>query len=287
MNEIKRVSPAKINLFLEVINKRDDGYHNLSSLMSFCNFGDSLQVKKSKDFVFKIDGPFANDLNKADNIIIKAINEIEYLIKKKLNVEIRLTKNLPISSGMAGGSSNAATIIKCIDDLYKINITKEQLNRLLISLGSDVPFCFFGKTALVSGKGEKIEYTNFMPEYFVLLVNPRVNISTKTIFKKLKINIKKNNKSFKKKFDKKKIIDVLKNRKNDLEVPAAFQCKIILDILKILNENTKAIFSRMTGSGATCFGLYRNLEDLNKAYDILETEYGDFWIKRARIINEI
>ena len=79
MQEIIKVSPAKINLFLEIINKRDDGYHNLLSLMSFCDFGDSIQVKKSKDFDFKVDGPFAEDLNQADNIIVKAINNPNHI----------------------------------------------------------------------------------------------------------------------------------------------------------------------------------------------------------------
>ena len=187
---ISMFSPAKINLFLEIKNKDRDGLHNLESLMSFCDFGDLIYVSKSKDLSLEINGPFSRSLIRKDNIILRTIYMLEKYLNTKIKVNIRLNKNLPIASGMGGGSSNAATIIHCIKQLFKINFDKN-FNDFLFNLGADVPFCFYRRVAMVEGKGEKITfYPRKIPEYFVLLVNPNIQISTKRIFQKLKINFR-------------------------------------------------------------------------------------------------
>ena len=182
---LKKLSPAKINLFLEVKNKREDGYHNIDILMTFCNYGDFLKIKKSDKFCLKLNGPFGVDLEKKNNLIEKAKYKLEHLYKKKFDVEVILTKNLPIASGMAGGSSNAATFIKCIKEIYDL---KDVLgfDDLLLSLGSDVPFCYHGKTALVRGIGEKLNFINIKENYYLLLINPKIEISTQKIFNELR-----------------------------------------------------------------------------------------------------
>ena len=152
----KWISPIKLNIFLEVINREKNGYHNLESLMTFCKFGDLIKVKKSNKFIFSIDGPFAKDLPKINNIILESVLLLENFFQIKFNVEIILTKNLPISSGMAGGSSNAATIIHCLRSLYNLKISKKDIDSLLFTLGADVPFCYYRRSAIVRGKGEKI-----------------------------------------------------------------------------------------------------------------------------------
>ena len=192
---ISMFSPAKINLFLEIKNKDRDGLHNLESLMSFCDFGDLIYVSKSKDLSLEISGPFSRSLIRKDNIILRTIYMLEKYLNTKIKVNIRLNKNLPIASGMGGGSSNAATIIHCIKQLFKINFDKN-FNDFLFNLGADVPFCFYRRVAMVEGKGEKITfYPRKIPEYFVLLVNPNIQISTKRIFQKLKINFRKKKKT--------------------------------------------------------------------------------------------
>ena len=119
LTEVKKISPAKINLYLEVQGKTDDGYHELESLMTFCDIGDVIHIKKSNSFSLKLSGPFSKDLKVQNNIIIKAVNLAETILNKKINVRINLIKNLPISSGMGGGSSNAATTILCLNEIYK------------------------------------------------------------------------------------------------------------------------------------------------------------------------
>ena len=187
----KFISPAKLNLYLEVISKRKDGFHNLESLMTFCELGDVIKIEQSKSFQLKIKGPFGKFLDLNENIILKVINGLEELYERKFKVCVTLEKNLPISSGMGGGSSNAATVIRAIHDIFRIK-ESENLDHFLISIGADVPFCYYGKSAIIEGIGEQIEFVNHeLCDYYVLLVNPLEEVSTKNVFEKLKILKKK------------------------------------------------------------------------------------------------
>ena len=256
------LSPIKLNLFLEVIKKTSDGYHQLESLMIFCKFGDFIKIKKSNKFLFSIEGPFSENLSTRQNIIIDTVSLLENFFGMKFNIEIVLKKNLPISSGMGGGSSNAATVFHCLKNLYNLKIKKKDLDELLFSLGADVPFCYYRKSAMVKGKGEKVLFLNKkIRELPVVLVNPLIEISTKQIFENLNLN-----KSFKDKFDyndidKANFFNYLEEKKNDLQPSAEMICPKIKEISDFLKVKTNAKFSRMTGSGATCFSIYENKDD--------------------------
>ena len=282
------LSPIKLNLFLEVINKTSDGYHQLESLMIFCKFGDFIKIKKSNKFLFSIEGPFSENLSTKQNIIIDTVSLLENFFGMKFNIEIVLKKNLPISSGMGGGSSNAATVFHCLKNLYNLKIKKKDLDELLFSLGADVPFCYYRKSAMVKGKGEKIFFLNKkIRELPVVLVNPLIEISTKKIFENLNLN-----KSYKDKFDyndidKANLFDYLEEKKNDLQPFAEKICPKIREISDFLKVKTNAKFSRMTGSGATCFSIYENKDDAINAERILRSEFKQIWIKRTELTNEV
>ncbi len=285
MKNITKLSPAKINLYLEIKEKTYDGYHNLESLMTLCNFGDVIEIKLAKSFNFSINGPFSEKLPKSSNIIIKAINLLEEKYQQKFAVEINLTKNLPIASGMGGGSSNAATTILCIAELFKLNLNKKFLNYLFF-LGADVPFCFFRKTALVKGKGEKVfPLKKKIPEFFLLLVNPLKEISTKLIFEKLKLQPRQQSNFDENLINKAKFIKFLKSKSNHLQNEAILQCADIKIILDFLDDKTNALLSRLTGSGATCFALYNNKEDLDIAHGLVKERFKYFWVKKTKIDN--
>ena len=282
------LSPIKLNLFLEVIKKTSDGYHQLESLMIFCKFGDFIKIKKSNKFLFSIEGPFSENLSTRQNIIIDTVSLLENFFGMKFNIEIVLKKNLPISSGMGGGSSNAATVFHCLKNLYNLKIKKKDLDELLFSLGADVPFCYYRKSAMVKGKGEKIFFLNKkIRELPVVLVNPLIEISTKKIFENLNLN-----KSYKDKFDyndidKANLFDYLEEKKNDLQPFAEKICPKIREISDFLKVKTNAKFSRMTGSGATCFSIYENKDDAINAERILRSEFKQIWIKRTELTNEV
>tara|TARA_B100000287_G_scaffold434969_1_gene501207 strand:- start:5344 stop:6210 length:867 start_codon:yes stop_codon:yes gene_type:complete len=285
MENITKLSPAKINLYLEIQEKTHNGYHNLESLMTLCNFGDVIEVKLAESFNFKMNGPFSSKLSKSSNIIIKAINLLEKKYEQKFAVEINLTKNLPIASGMGGGSSNAATTILCIAELFKLNLTKKFLNYLFF-LGADVPFCFFRKTAIVRGKGEKVfPLKKKIPEFFLLLVNPMKEISTKLIFENLKIQPRQQSNFDENLLQEESFIKFLKSKSNHLQTEAIIQCPDIKLILDFLDNKTNTLLSRLTGSGATCFALYDYKEDLDKAYDLVTERFEDFWVKKTKIDN--
>ena len=288
-NDLKNyISPLKLNLYLHLINKTCDGYHNLESLMTFCDYGDFISIKEEKDFSFTIDGPFAKNLSKTENIILDAVKLLEEYAKFKINVHIKLTKNIPIASGMGGGSSNAATVIRCLKDLFKISIEKNTLDSLLFSLGADVPFCFFRKTAIVKGKGENIEFlSSKIPELPVLLINPLIEISTKKIFEGVRLsnqNRVDNDIDF---FNSDLFFEGLNDRKNDLECVAERICPTIKEITSLLKTETNSKLVRMTGSGATCFGIFNNLSDLNKADILINSVFKEIWTKKTKIINKV
>ena len=287
-NSEQFLSPIKLNLFLEVINKTNDGYHNLESLMCFCKYGDLIKIKKSNKFSFFIDGPFSKNLSTKKNIIIDTVCLLENFLNLKFNVEIILTKNLPVSSGMGGGSSNAATVFYSLKKLYNLKIKKKDLTNLLFTLGADVPFCYFRKSAIVKGKGEKINFLkNKIFELPVILINPLVEISTKQIFENLDPNICKKKKKIKyNEINSENFFNYLIEKKNDLQESAQKICPKIKEINNFLKRNTKTKLARMTGSGATCFGIYENTNNAKIAEKLLKAEFKNMWIKRTELINQ-
>ena len=185
-SNLRYFSPAKINLFLEVLSKRKDNYHELNSLICFCDVGDFIEVERSNVLKIEVVGPFSKKLSLNENIIIKT----HKIISKYFNIgnfNIRLFKNLPISSGIGGGSSNAATFFKIIEEKLNLNIETNIKNKILLEIGADVPVCYYQRFSIISGIGDKIEFVPPIEESYILLVNPLIEVSTKDIFKELKV----------------------------------------------------------------------------------------------------
>ncbi len=281
---VTKFSPAKINLYLEVKKKRHDGYHDIESLMTFCNYGDLVSVKRSEKFNFRVEGPCSNLLKNKENLIEKAKEKLENFYERKLEVDVILKKNLPVSSGMAGGSSNAATFIRCIKEIFGLK-ELEGFNHLLLSLGADVPFCYYGRTALVTGIGEKIKFVDNIKEYYVLLINPRIEVSTKEIFDNLIIS-RQEEKKCKNSLNQSKISFFIK-KKNDLESQAIKKNSLIKEILEIMSSYKGSLLSRMTGSGATCYALFDSLDDLEIAKTKAKKKFCNYWIKGSRLTNSL
>ena len=285
--EYSLFSPAKINLFLEILSKRNDGFHNLNSLMCFCNIGDKIKISKSESYSLNITGPFSDDLKSKNNIITDTLKKLEIFFNKKFSVSIVLEKNLPISSGMGGGSSNAATIVRAIINIFNLNIKKLDLDKLLISIGSDVPFCFYGKSSIVSGIGEKVVPLKHLEDLKVLLVNPLVEISTKSIFHQIKC-FNTNPTNFpREKINRSKLIDILNQSKNDLQYIVTKKNTQVNDVIHFFKNETESSFYRMTGSGATCFGVFDTYSHMKKAEVKLKNKNNNWWIASAKTLNYI
>ncbi len=287
LKEYSLFSPAKINLFLEILSKRNDGFHNLNSLMCFCNIGDKIKISKSESYSLNITGPFSDDLKFKNNIITDTLKKLEIFFNKKFSVSIVLEKNLPISSGMGGGSSNAATIVRAIINIFNLNIKKLDLDKLLISIGSDVPFCFYGKSSIVSGIGEKVVPLKHLEDLKVLLVNPLVEISTKSIFHQIKC-FNTNPTNFpREKINRSKLIDILNQSKNDLQYIVTKKNTQVNEVIDFFKNETESSFYRMTGSGATCFGVFDTYSHMKKAEVKLKNKNNNWWIASAKTLNYI
>lgn len=276
------LAPAKINLDLRITGRRDNGYHLLDSIVVFTEFGDEITAEKSDQLSLIISGPFAENLKNQDgNLILKAAK----LICKECNVEpklkFHLRKNLPISSGIGGGSSDAAAAIKLTLEILDLTISKKRLNEIALSLGADVPVCLMSTATHMKGIGEILSPIVIEKPLNILLVNPGVSVSTPEIFQKYK----KSNERFDSergykvdyihdRFIKKELL----NSQNTLESAA---CEIENEIKCVLKsfENLDGLsLKRMSGSGATCFGLFENKEQCIKAKDIIERENINWWV---------
>ncbi len=284
-SNLRYFSPAKINLFLEVLSKRKDNYHELNSLICFCDVGDLIEVKRSKVLKIEVLGPFSKNLSLNENIIIKTHRIISRYFDIG-NFNIKLYKNLPISSGIGGGSSNAATFFKIIEKNLNLDLETGIKNKILLEIGADVPVCYYQKFAIISGIGDKIKFLPPIEESYILLINPLVEVSTKDIFSELKVfSEKKTNLDEINKKDTllKKIIE----SRNDLEQTAKLKYPVISDVLNTLSKDLNALLVRMSGSGATCFGIFNSQLDLDNAYNKIIEIRKNWWIKKGKILNNI
>ena len=180
MNEpriVTKKAPAKVNLFLHILSKRSDDFHELESLISFTEFGDKVTVWESENLEFVFEGPMAHELPPLDqNIVYKAVMLLKKRYKVSLGAKIIVEKNIPIAGGLGGGTSDAAAVINCLIDLWNIRVSKKKLIKEFISLGADFPVCFYGNAALVKGIGDICLPLKKNYSYPVLLVNPKKKI---------------------------------------------------------------------------------------------------------------
>jgi 4-diphosphocytidyl-2-C-methyl-D-erythritol kinase len=284
------VAPAKINLFLHIIGKRPDGYHLLESVFAFTEKGDRLSVEPSSDgFVFTVTGPFAQALGGGedderncsgdnDNLVVKAAKLFAGAVGKSLDVKLTLEKNLPVASGIGGGSADAAATLKALNEYWQLNWDTARLEALGVQLGADVPACLHIMPIIVEGIGEIIttgvEYTG--PRY-ILLVNPMKGVSTPAVFREF---AKHGHFDPKTKTDDWMVLDTgaLQQTQNSLQASAQTLCPDIDDVLRTLEEAKDTVIVRMAGSGATCFALFAEQAARDHAGECIQKAYPDWWV---------
>ncbi len=251
---------AKINLALHVRRRREDGYHDIETLFAFAQHGDQLQASLSDRLDLTIDGPFGSGLSvDDDNLVMQAANRLRAHFSITDGASIRLTKNLPIAWGFGGGSADAAAAARLLNRLWDIQASEQELADILAPLGADIPACVFSRTSFGSGTGTALELRDDsnVPARHLLLVNPLQSISTAAIFKAWDGKDRGP-------FERGDIWQAALSGRNDLEPIAAAICPAITDILDVL-AGAKPLIARMSGSGATCFALFAEAEDLEAA----------------------
>lgn len=293
--KITAKSFAKINLFLEIIGKNANNYHIIDSLMAFIDIYDVIEVEKLDNNSQKTLPKSKIDLeiigkqnlkflgNKEDNILIKTTD----LMAKKFNfipnIKIKLEKNIPIAAGLGGGSANAATLVEILIKLYNLKISQQKLLEIALEIGSDVPFCLHKKIAQIGGIGDKITDIKIdKPKLYLLIINPKILVNTGKIFQNYQF-IKKNTQNQ----HKNDLIDIIKTRKNHLQAVAEEFCPQISKILENLRLQRNIISAKLSGSGATCFGIFDKKKDLETAFCNLKVVFPEFYIKKSNLLYEI
>lgn len=274
---------AKINLALHVTGRRADGYHDLDMLVAFADVGDSVTLVTSDTDRFTIDGPMAAGLSAdADNLVLRAVQGFRERIGRTEPLSIRLTKRLPVASGIGGGSADAAATLRGLCRLQDIDANDRALASLALSLGADVPMCLTGQPAHVSGVGERIEPTVGQLAFGLLLVNPRVGVSTPAVFRTLE---RRDNPGLPALPAFGTVGDLstflAEETRNDLEAPARAIAPVIGDVLAALGSLPGIRLSRMSGSGATCFGLFADRSSAEVAGARLGADHPNWWVAPA------
>lgn len=282
MKQIKLNARAKINITLDVLRKREDGYHDLSMIMQTINLCDNITISSTEENNIEMSSNYSWLPCDERNLVYKAAA----LMKEKYNIKeglkIHLTKNIPVAAGMAGGSSDCAATLIGIRNLFKIKADDNELMKLGKTLGADVPYCILRGTALAEGIGEKLTQLPPSPDSILLIAKPPINVSTAAVFGNFDIN------KVEKHPDNKKIIEFIKNKDlkgicdnmcNVLETVTINNYPIISEIKSAMLEHN-AVGSLMSGSGPTVFGFYENYD---KALAALKYIRAKFKIKEIYI----
>ncbi|MDA0260908.1 MAG: 4-(cytidine 5'-diphospho)-2-C-methyl-D-erythritol kinase [Proteobacteria bacterium] len=275
-------APAKINLYLDVLGRRADGHHDVLSLIVFCDIGDRVGVAAADDLTLHVSGPFAAALG-PDNIVMRAARQLLAMEAPGAGAKIELRKCLPVAAGMGGGSSDAAATLKSLCALWGIDQAAKSVAKIAAELGADVAACLAARPVVVSGVGDRIIAEPRLPALALTLINPGVPVSTAEVYRRcvppkraeaqedvaacaLPVGAE--------------IIPWLGSRNNDLTEAAVALAPEIAPVLAFLEAQPNCLLARMSGSGATCFGVF---EDGNGAREVARraAKNPDWWVRAA------
>ncbi|WP_425349354.1 4-(cytidine 5'-diphospho)-2-C-methyl-D-erythritol kinase [Falsochrobactrum shanghaiense] len=283
---VTRLAPAKINLALHVTGRRDDGYHLLDMLVAFADTGDLIHIEKSKADQFYVSGRYKDGVPlNSGNLVLKARDALREKFGRVLPaVTIHLEKNLPIASGIGGGSSDAAATLLALNDLWELGLGLDELAALGLALGADLPMCLHGAasgTPLVArGIGEELSPVAHMPALSMLLVNDGTAVSTPEVFRALQSrdNPAMPQPAF---HSLESLCRYLRATRNDLLGAALTLAPHIAQKLDMLRGH-QALHAQMSGSGATCFAIFATQEDAEQAAMALRSKHPGWFIAATR-----
>jgi 4-diphosphocytidyl-2-C-methyl-D-erythritol kinase len=281
---LRRFAPAKLNLYLHVLGRRADGYHLLDSLVAFAEIGDEILAAPAPSLSLALKGPFAAALAGApgDNLVWRAAERLAAWAGRSPAAALTLVKNLPVASGIGGGSSDAAATLKTLAELWRLDIAETDLAVLAASLGADVSVCLAGRAAWLGGVGERVETAGALPPTTALLVNPGVALPTAAVFKARQGPFSAPSR-FAMPSDATTLTQLLASRRNDLTTAAIGLVPAIGQVLDRLGIVDGALVARMSGSGATCFALFAVPEAAAAAAERLRAEQPNWWVTIGRL----
>jgi 4-diphosphocytidyl-2-C-methyl-D-erythritol kinase len=282
---------AKINLALHVTGRRPDGYHILDSLVVFAEIADTLKAVPRDEALVRlaIDGQFAKELERAgpveDNLVIRAADELMAAFPGRpiRGVRLDLTKRLPVASGIGGGSADAAAALRLLDRLWGFDTSRDTLAAIGLRLGADVPACLISRPLKVEGIGERITPASGIPELPMILVNPGVALPTRNVFRRLQPEDRTPMwpvpPGFRTLIE---FVQWLRLSRNDLFEPAKEEAKVVGTVVKAVSSDPECLIARMSGSGATVFGIFNSHAAAERAAARIHAAKPGWWVAVTR-----
>jgi 4-diphosphocytidyl-2-C-methyl-D-erythritol kinase len=280
-------APAKINLYLHVTGRRDDGYHSLDSLVAFAEAGDHVSAEQADELSLEIVGPFAAslDVGDVDNLVMRAARALREAAGTTRGAALRLEKSLPVASGIGGGSADAAATLRLLSALWDLPQDEALLGDLALALGADVPVCLAGRPAVMSGIGETVKPVPALPPCGVLLVNAREPVSTPAVFR-ARTGPFSAPAPWAAPSDTAAFMRMLSGRTNDLTRAAIAVSPLVGDVLETLAGLDGCRIARLSGSGGTCFGLFDDVAGAERAAMSLAATRAGWWVRATAFLAE-
>ncbi len=279
-------APAKLNLYLHVTGKRDDGYHLLDSLIAFADIGDEIKARAAADgsLTLAVRGPFAKDLaEETDNLVLRAAKRLRAAAGIDAGAHMVLEKRLPVASGVGGGSADAAAALKALCRLWGVTLPEAEMRALALDLGADVPICWVGEPAFVAGIGDEITPAPPLPAAHLILANPKIGVSTPAVFKAREGEFQAANPFRETPIDAAHLAHLLARRSNGLTEAACAVCPPVAHVLDALAATEGALLTRMSGSGGTCFAIYESADAALTAAEMLYDAEPGWWVALGRL----
>ncbi len=282
---VRMAAPAKINLYLHVTGKREDGYHILDSLAAFAGIHDLIVATPSTSGIhLDVEGDFADRIPAGeDNLVMRVAKALADDMGVAQGARILLNKRLPPASGVGGGSADAAATIKALTTLWGIDPSGDRLMELALRFGADIPVCLMGRTAFMGGVGEELEPAPPLPQAWLVLVNPGVEVSTPEVFRRRHGPFSEPARFSDAPAAGAAFAKLLAERRNDLTDPAIEVAPVVGEVLSAIAERPGVQLARMSGSGATCFGLFADASRATDAAMALQRAHPDWWVKAASL----
>lgn len=277
-------APAKLNLCLHIVGRRADGYHELQSLVAFADIADELDATAAPADRLRISGPFAPGLNNGEtNLVLRAVAgfRARWPGRVATGLALELRKNLPVAAGLGGGSADAAAALRLMSGLSAEPIPAAELQALALDLGADVPMCLLSRPAEVSGIGEIVRPVASFPACHAVLINPLVPVVTADVFRRLKDHANPPVPTLPQPLTRPELALWLNETRNDLEPPAMAILPVIADLIVAMRAAQGCWLARMSGSGATVFGLFGSGAQAHQAAHDLRDRWPGYWVAAA------
>ena len=284
---IRVEAPAKLNLYLHVTGRRDDGYHELDSLVTFAALADRLEIAPAGALHLSVTGPFAPGLDADDNLAARAATALAERLGRPAGVRIALEKRIPVAAGLGGGSADAAAVLRGLARLWRLDAGHAgALRETALALGADVPVCLESGAAYLAGIGEVLSAPPRLPPCAALLVNPGVPVPTGPVFAARRGPFSDPARFEEGTADAPALAALLAARRNDLEQPALAQVPAIGRVLQRLAAAPGCLLARMSGSGGTCFGLFEDEATAARAASAIGRDHPTWWLHPTRLVHD-